>query len=527
MIDGLDRLRAAYAAGRMDRRAFLRNAAALGLTASAAAALAADVARAATPKKGGTLRMGLGGGESTNSLDPALALSQVPFHVLRAYGEPLLNVNGDGTLDLRVAESFDSSPDAKTWTFRIRRGIEFHNGKTVTAEDVLETMRRHSDENTKSGALGVMRGIAAMRADGDDFIVDLETPNADLPYLMATYQLMIQPNGGRDDPAAGIGCGPYRVVSDDPGVQHTFERFPNYWDDSRGHFDGVEMIVINDTPARLNALRSGEVHIINQVEPKVAPLLARDPNVEVKNVAGRGHYVFLMHCDTAPFDNVDLRLALKYAINRDEMVEKILNGYGTVGNDFPINAAYPLFDETIPQRAYDPEKAAEHYRRSGHEGPITLRVAEVAFPGSVAAAQLYRPSAAAAGFTVEVRREPNDGYWSDVWNRQPFSASYWGGRPVQDQMYSTAYLSTADWNDTRFFNPRFDALLLEARGELDLDRRKALYSEMAMMVRDEGGLICPMFNDFIEGVRNEIAGREADGVWEVMNGLAPHKCWFA
>jgi peptide/nickel transport system substrate-binding protein len=104
MIDGLDRLRAAYAAGRMDRRAFLRNAAALGLTASAAASLA-DAARAATRRKGGTLRMGLGGGESTNSLDPALALSQAPFHLLRAFGEPLPNVNGDGALDMRVASA--------------------------------------------------------------------------------------------------------------------------------------------------------------------------------------------------------------------------------------------------------------------------------------------------------------------------------------------------------------------------------------------------------------------------------------
>lgn len=172
-------------------------------------------------------------------------------------------------------------------------------------------------------------------------------------------------------------------------------------------------------------------------------------------MSGRGHYVFIMHVDTAPFDANELRLALKYAINRQDMVDKILRGFGGVGNDFPINAAYPLFDASIPQREFDLAKAAEHYKASGHDGsPILLRVADGAFPGAVDAAALFQQSAQAAGIPLEIKREPNDGYWSEVWNVQPFCASYWGGRPVQDQMYTTAYLSTADWNDTRWKRPR-------------------------------------------------------------------------
>ena len=512
----------------ISRRDFMSRAAALGVGAVSASALLGEAARAQTPVKGGTLKLGLGGGESTNSLDPAAALSQVPFHTTRAFGEPLLDTNADGSFDWRLAESVESSADATTWAFKIRQGVEFHDGKTLTAEDVLATMQRHSNEESQSGALGVMRGIAEMKADGDMFIVTTATPTADLPYLMSTYQLVIQPNGGLDNPAAGIGTGAYRVVSEEPGVRYVFEKFANYWDASRGHVDQVEMLVINDATARTAALQSGQVHIINKVEPKIAQLLSRAPGVQVKNVAGRGHYVFLMHCDTAPFDNYDLRMALKLAINREEMVEKILLGYGTVGNDIPINAAYPLFDDTIPQRTYDPEKAAEHYKKSGHDGsPIVLQVSDVAFPGALDAAQLYQQSAAAAGIPLEIKREPGDGYWSEVWNKQPFCASYWGGRPVQDQMYSTAYLSSADWNDTRFFNEKFDGLLNQAKGELDQDKRKALYSEMAMILRDEGGLICPMFNDFVEGIRDEVQGWETNNVWEVMNGLAPHKCWLA
>jgi peptide/nickel transport system substrate-binding protein len=194
----------------------------------------------------------------------------------------------------------------------------------------------------------------------------------------------------------------------------------------------------------------------------------------------------------------------------------------------PINSAYPLFDASIEQRMYDPAKAAEHYKKSGHDGsPIILRTADGAFPGAVDAAQLFQQSAQAAGIPLEIKREPNDGYWSEVWNVQPFCASYWGGRPVQDQMYSTAYLSTADWNDTRFKNPEFDAKLNAAKAELDATKRKALYSEMGRLVRDEGGLICPMFNDFIDGVSDKLAGWEVDPNGELMNGQVTRKLWFA
>jgi peptide/nickel transport system substrate-binding protein len=528
MNDELKYLLARTAQGKHSRRAFLGRAAALGVSATVASTMLGSAVQAQGPVRGGVLRMGLGGGESTNSLDPALAASQVPFHALRTTGETLVDVTADGQLDMRVAEEVESSPDAKTWMFKIRQGIEFHNGKTLTPDDVLATLQRHSDETSQSGALGIMQGISSMEIDGDYISVTLDTANADLPYLMADYHLMIQPDGGRDNPADGIGAGAYKVVVNEPGVRHIFEKHANYWDESRGHYDGVEFIVINDSTARTAAMQSGQVHIVNRVEPRVAALLSRSPGLEVKNVAGRGHYVFIMHCNTAPFDNNDLRLALKYAIDREDMLDKILQGYGSLGNDIPINSAYPLFDETIPQRVFDLDKARFHYEQSGHDGsPIILRVADAAFPGAVDAAALFQQTAAAAGIPLQIQREPNDGYWSEVWNKEPFCASYWGGRPVQDQMYSTAYLSTADWNDTRFFNDTFDSLLLQARGELDETKRKEMYGQMSRIVHEEGGLICPMFNDFIEAISTDLQGWEADGVQEIMNGLAPHKTWLA
>jgi peptide/nickel transport system substrate-binding protein len=512
------------ASGLITRREFAGRAMALGLTAAAANTTLAQAVRAAGPQPGGTIRLGLQGGSTTDSLDPAPAANFTATQVNLLWGEPLVSLNDDGGLDGRVAESFEGSADAKTWRFKLRSGITFSNGQAVTAEDVVETIDRHAGEESKSGALGLLRDIDTVTADGDTVVIGLKTPNADLPYYMQDYHLVIQPGGGKQDPTAAIGTGPYILRDHEMGVRFIFEKNPNYWGDY-GYANEIELIVINDNTARVAALQDGQVDMIDRVPPRTAGLVGREPNITVHSEPSAGHYVFIMHCNTAPFDNNDLRLALKYAMNRQEMVDKVLFGYGSVGNDTPINSSYPLFTE-LPQREFDPDKAKFHFDKSGHDGSILLRTSDNSFPGAPDAAALYQQSAAAAGITLEIKREPNDGYWSEVWNAQPFCTSYWGGRPVQDQMYSTAYLSSADWNDTRFFNEQFDQMLLAARAELDETKRKQIYADMGTILHNEGGLICPMFNDFVDAQSDRIEGW-VSGVpgFAFMNNHAPMRMW--
>ncbi|RUV71179.1 ABC transporter substrate-binding protein [Mesorhizobium sp. M5C.F.Cr.IN.023.01.1.1] len=525
MSQELDNLSRGLAAGRLSRREFLGRATALGVSAAFANSLLAGASMAQTPKKGGILKAGIVGGAATDNLDPAKFIELMSYFG-KCWGEYLVALTSDGGLEPRIAEEIGSSKDAKVWTFKIRQDVEFHNGKTVTAEDVVATLERHSNKKSQSGALGILAGIDSLKADGRDVVITLKEPNAELPYLMADYHLVIQPNGGKDNPAEGISAGPYKVTVNQPGVRHGGERFANFWQsDKMGFADQVEIVVINDTTARVSALQGGQVHMINKVETKVIDLIKRAPNLKVEALPGPGHYVFNMFCDTPPFDNNDLRMALKLAVDREEMVDKILRGYGTVGNDFPINAAYPLFPEGIEQRAFDPDKAKFHYQKSGHSGSILLRASDVAFAGAVDAAQLFQQSAAKAGIAVEVKREPGDGYWSEVWNKQPFCASNWRGRATQGWMYSTTYRSTAPWNDTHFTNERFDKLLSEALGELDQDKRKNLYREMAIIVRDEGGTIVPMFNQFIDAISDQVGGY-VGRVDSLMNGYALTQCWL-
>ncbi len=526
MSQELEYLGQQVALGRVSRRHFMGRSAALGLSMFAANALLVAAAQAAVPRRGGTLKIGLQGGSATDSLDPALAASAMTSHVGRSWGEQLLRQTPAGTLSPLLATEWRSSPDAKAWVFKIRKGVQFHNGKELTPDDVVATMERHSGASTKSGALGIMRGIDGVRRDGDTVIFTMNDANADFPFMLTDFHLQIQPNGGKDAPAAGIGTGPYKVVANEPGQRHLGARHASYWGaSSRGFAEQIEFVVLNDSTARMAALQSGRVDIVNRVDPKVVDLIKRSPGVKIKAVAGRGHYVFAAHCNTAPFNNLDLRLALKYAMDRKDMVDKILRGYGSIGNDFPVNSAFPLFTE-LPQRPYDPDKAAFHYKKSGHNDAIMLRASEVAFPGAVEAAQLYQATCAKAGIKIEIKREPGDGYWSQVWNKQPFCTAYWGGRAVQDQIYSTAYISKADWNDTRFFNPKFDQLVVAARGELNQTRRKQMYRDIATIAHEEGGAIIPMFNDTIDAIGPKVGGWTDSPVAELMGGMASSECWL-
>jgi len=515
--------------GLMNRRDFMGRAAALGFAAPFATQLLSSTARA-NPVRGGHFVMGLNGGQSTDSLDPGLAASTVPSVVSYSWGEGLVITDPhDGTAQPWLAESWEASADAKKWAFKIRKGVTFSNGKEMTAADCEATLRRHSDENAKSGALGILKAIGQnFHADGDNLVIELESGNADLPYLLSDYHLIVQPNGGIDDPLAAIGTGAYTLEANEPGVRHMLKRRSDHWNPDGAYYDSIEVLVINDATARTAALTSGKVHVINRVAPKTVDLLKRAPNVKINNVSGRGHYVMIYHVDTAPFNNVDLGLAMKFAMNRQEMVDKILRGFGSVGNDFPINAAYAYFPDSIPQRPFDLDKAKHHYKKSGHDGtPIVLRSSNAAFDGAEDAAVLFQQSCAQAGIPIEVKREPSDGYWSNVWNVQPFCVSYWGGRPTQDQMYTVAYQSQAEWNDTRWKRPEFDKLMIEARAELDSARRKELYTEMGMMLHDEGGVMVPMFNDFIDASTSKLEGILVDASQPLSNGLIQLRTWLA
>ena len=305
------------------------------------------------------------------------------------------------------------------------------------------------------------------------------------------------------------------------------ERFEGDWDQERGWFDAVEMLSIVDLNARTAALVSGDVDAIDKPDLKTVGLLGRDPSIVLESVAGNQHYTFAMSVNQEPYTDNNVRLALKYGVDRDELVEKILFGYGTVGNDHPIGRGQRFYNDELEQTTYDPDRARFHLREAGLDAlSVTLSAADAAYPGAVDAAVLYRNSAEAAGIDVEVNRVPNDGYWADVWMKDPFTAVYWGGRPVEDSMLTTAYAPGAAWNDTFWENERFTELLEAARAELDEDLRREMYYEMQAILNQQGGAVIPMFADYVFARRDNVATGELASNWDMDGERWMERWWF-
>jgi peptide/nickel transport system substrate-binding protein len=237
--------------------------------------------------------------------------------------------------------------------------------------------------------------------------------------------------------------------------------------------------------------------------------------------------IIIAHCNTTPFDNNDLRLALKYAVDREEMVQKILGGYGTVGNDNPIAPTVRYATNPEPVHQFDPERARYHLRKAGLESlSVDLSTAETAFPGAIDAAVLIREQAAQAGIDINVVRDPSDGYWDNVWMVKPFIMSYWGGRPTADWMFSTAYAADAAWNDTYWSHDRFNELLIAARAETDEAQRAAMYAEMQQIVHNDGGAIVLMFANFVSAHSTAVAHGDLNSNWDIDGGWIFERWWF-
>jgi peptide/nickel transport system substrate-binding protein len=236
-----------------------------------------------------------------------------------------------------------------------------------------------------------------------------------------------------------------------------------------------------------------------------------------------------MDTRVAPFNDNNVRQALKYAIDRQEMVNKVLNGFGEVGNDHPIGRSNRFHAAELEQHTYDPDKAKHYLKQAGLDSlNVSLSAADAAFTGAVDAGVLYSESAKAAGINIEIVREPNDGYWSNVWMKKPWCAVYWGGRPTEDWMFATAYASGVPWNDTFWEHERFNKLLAEARSELDEEKRREMYAEMQGIVSNEGGTVIPMFASYVMAHSTAIATPEKVGAnWTLDGFRAVERWWFA
>ncbi len=514
--------------GGVSRRGVLKGASALG----GAALLGPMGARMAMaqPTRGGILRVAQAHGSTTDSLDPGSWEND--FMILQAHTRNnfLTEILPDGSIAPEIAESWEASADATQWTFTIRSGVQYHSGRTVTAEDVIASIDHHRGEDSTSAAKPIVEGITDMRADGMNVIFTLASGNADFPFIMSDYHLPILPStDGAIDPMTTDGCGPYKLEEIEFGVSASYTRHDGYWKDNAAYFDGMEQIAIHDAAARQNALISGQVDYIDSVDLNTVHLMQRAPGINVLSITGTQHYGLPMDTRAAPFSDNNIRQALKYAIDRQQLVDTILNGYGSVGNDHPIGPGQRFFNTELEQKTFDPDRSRYYLQQAGLDNlDVDLHLADAAFAGAVDAGVLYSESAAQAGININVVREPNDGYWSNVWMQLPFCGTYWGGRPTEDWMFATAYSEGAAWNESYWSNDRFNELLVEARAELNEDLRREMYYEMQDLVANEGGTIIPMFAAYVGAYSDSLAHNDqVASNWRNDGHRIAERWWFA
>lgn len=514
----------------LNRRSLLMGAG----VASAAAALGlrpyAALAQGAGPRKGGTFRVAVADFDTADTLDPQLNETRFMMQLQYQLRNCLIEVGPGGKLVPELATEWGANDALTEWTFKLRPGVEFHNGKTLTAEDVVYSLNLHRGPKTVSEAKALVESITEIKATAPDEVrITLNAPNSGFPALMALINMLIVPDGDTDF-GKGIGTGGYVLESFEPGVRSLAKRFPNYWKEGRAHFDEVEVQAIADANARTTALQTGQIDAMGAVDTATAMLLGAMPGIKMLQTKGKQHYAFSMNCKDPLFADNNVRMALKLAMDRQEMLDKILSGYGSIANDQPISEAYPDFDAEIPQHAYDPDKAKALLDKAGVSGlKVPLHVAEAPFTGATNMAQLYAEQAARAGITIDVKREPDDGYWSNVWGKRPMFATKWSGRVSEDVMLTLAYSreSIGGWNETSWDNEAFNKALVAARGEKDAAKRKQLYWECQTLIAEDGGMVAPLWADFLDATSDKVAHGELANDWELDGARASERWWFA
>jgi peptide/nickel transport system substrate-binding protein len=507
----------------------MARAAAMGVTAAAATTMWERAARAA-PAKGGHLRLGLAGGSTTDSLDPSPWSDT--FMVMLGYGVRgnLVELMPDGSLRGEAAESWSANPGATVWTFKLRKGVEFSNGKPLTADDVVASLNFHRGDKSKSGAKGIFSTVTDIKADGKDaVVVTLSSGTVDFANSLTDHHVNIMPaKDGEADWRSGIGIGPYVIEAFEPGVRALLKRAPNSY--KQAYIDSAEMVAVADVIARQAALTSGRVDLINRADLKTVQILGKRPGLRVEESAGRLHYSLPMDTTAEPFLNKDLRLALKYAIDREAILKTVFSGHGRIGNDQPITPAYPFHDPSLPAKSYDPDKARFHFKKSGVDAalPIGLHTADASFNGAVDLCVLYQQQAAKAGIKLDVIREPSDGYWQNVARKKPWYTSFWSGRATEDTMFTVCYSGASPLNDTRWKNPEFDKLLVAARVEADEAKRRQMYYDLQALTSDDGGALVPIFANSVYAMTAKVQHEPAvAGNWELDGGRAIERWWMA
>ncbi|UCB42138.1 MAG: ABC transporter substrate-binding protein [Dehalococcoidales bacterium] len=467
------------------------------------------------PQYGGTLRVAMG--SDTNTLDPAYVTSSMDYAFGQATQENLIWRSHDGTLQPRLATSWEPNEDATVWTFELREGVTFHHGKVFNADDVVFTINRLLDPVVGSVAAASLASITEVTKI-DNYTVQFETdsPNSFLPEAFCITQARIMPSDIDPDRFDNeeFGTGPFINTEYLPGERAVFERNPDYWmKDAEGndlpYLDEVIFYYMTEPETRAEAIKNKSVDVYHELDAISVDSVEATAGVSVSEVASGTYINFAMIVTEPPFDDKLVRQAVQAATDRESILEVALLGRGVVAHDIPIPPTDPHSALFVESPAYDPDHARELLELAGYDDGIDLTLyTSTIGPGMVEAAVALKESAEPAGIRITIQQEPEDVYWGSVWMVEPFTVVNWNGRPP-DQALSLRYLCGTAWNETYMCIPEMDDLIIRARGETTLAERQVTYAEVQEYLIDDASCIIAVFRPVFMGLLDNVRGVSA------------------
>ncbi|MFG3138781.1 ABC transporter substrate-binding protein [Streptomyces sp. NPDC048211] len=517
------------------RRGFLAASGAAGLGALALTGCAdtpgtapADTEEGGTPKRGGRLRAAFAGGGASETLDPHLSNLFADAARAKALYDKLADCGADLSAQPRLASSWEPDSGLGRWKVSLREAV-FHDGKPVTANDVLYSYRRIADPRGAFRARASLEPIdlAASRALDErtvEFV--LKRPTAEFPNVMAAFGAYIVPASARDGDFdhRPVGSGPFRFVSFAPGRSTVLRRNDDYWDGAP-YLDELEFVVANEESARVSALLGGQVEYAHELDPATARAHEDGGRIRIVRLRNSAMQSFAMKTDRPPFDDPRVRRALMLVADREELVKGALSGAGEIGNDL-FGKGYEYYAGSLPQREQDLGRARALLKQAGAEDlRITLDTSPVA-AGFTEAAAVFRDQAAAAGITVEVRTGSKDTYWKDILDAGTLCCYRSGAMPIESHL-SQRLLTGSTTNATKWRHQDFDALYRQAQSTRDPKQRAAVYARMQRRLHTAGPFLVWGFADWILGTARRVGGVERQAPANTLDWARFDRVWLA
>jgi peptide/nickel transport system substrate-binding protein len=446
------------------------------------------------------------------SVDPLINNNVADLMRLTTIYEKLVELdNGYQPIPV-LAESWESDATGSVWTFHLRKGVKWHDGRDFTAKDVVWTFKRVLDPTLESGAAATLGMLDPAKIEVvDDHTVRFTTksPTVELPIMLSNKYAALVPDGTNRDgmQKKPVGTGPYMVDAFVPGPNFVAKRNPSYWKAGLPKAPCIELSGITESVARAAALQSGQADLLIFLEPAATATLSADPSITILKSPGGSVMTLSMWVDTPPFDKLQVRQAMKLVVDRQKMVDAALLGNGAPGNDNPVAPTSPdAYRSDIIAR--DVEKAKQLLVEAGYPDGLSVDLyTSDSISTMVPIAQLYQQMAADAGIKVNLIMSPADSYWNEIWLKRPFITSNWGGRPTAEGL-SIAYLSKAQFPETHWYRADYDELITKANATVDAEARRKLFQEAQRLLSEEGGVIVPAFASVVAAMRQGCSGYE-------------------